>query len=542
MESLLNSSLACPDSTATFLGLFDLSVAPNLLFYSYIPIAFFSLLFGLFVFFKSKKILESKLFLAISISFFLLILNELIQWVGVYASIVHFGWQLSGLLQIAIMIFTFYFVYVFVSKEDLPFMYKLIVFLSVLPIIVLTPTLLNITTFDLEECQSNYGYLWDYIYVLEVIIIVFIGYFFIKRSISKNTPQDIKRQMLYFAPGVLFFLIIFVFTNILGDTTLIYEINLLGPLGMLAFIAFLAYMIVKFKTFHMQVLGAQILVTSIGSLIFALLFIRQIEYVRIVVVVTVICHLILSIFHIKSVKKIDKLASDLKISNAGQANLMHIMNHQIKGRLGNSKNIFAELMTSDYGVIPESAKFLLVKGLEETTEGVEYVQNILKGTSAESGKLPYDMHQINVKEVVESAISKKKEAAEKKGLALEIDIKEGAYDITGDKVQLEESFRNLIDNSINYTEKGSINVSLEQKGNKILYAVKDTGVGLSPDDKLQLFKAGGRGKDSIKININSTGYGLAFVKGVVTAHKGRVWAESQGTNKGSQFYIELPKN
>jgi signal transduction histidine kinase len=44
----------------------------------------------------------------------------------------------------------------------------------------------------------------------------------------------------------------------------------------------------------------------------------------------------------------------------------------------------------------------------------------------------------------------------------------------------------------------------------------------------------------LKVNINSTGFGLAFVKGAIEAHKGRVWAESAGEGKGSTFYIELP--
>ncbi|MEK7194146.1 MAG: HAMP domain-containing sensor histidine kinase, partial [Patescibacteria group bacterium] len=106
--------------------------------------------------------------------------------------------------------------------------------------------------------------------------------------------------------------------------------------------------------------------------------------------------------------------------------------------------------------------------------------------------------------------------------------------------QLREAVKNLINNSINYTEKGGIKVDIVRKGNKVLLSVKDTGIGLGKDDKARLFQSGGRGKDSLKYNINSTGYGLAFVKGVVEAHKGRVWAESAGLGKGSHFYIELP--
>lgn len=67
------------------------------------------------------------------------------------------------------------------------------------------------------------------------------------------------------------------------------------------------------------------------------------------------------------------------------------------------------------------------------------------------------------------------------------------------------------------------------------------GVGLTDDDKAGLFKEGGRGKDSLRINMDSTGYGLYSAKMVIEAHNGRVWAESAGKDKGSTFFIELPE-
>ncbi|MGB3921976.1 MAG: ATP-binding protein [Minisyncoccia bacterium] len=104
----------------------------------------------------------------------------------------------------------------------------------------------------------------------------------------------------------------------------------------------------------------------------------------------------------------------------------------------------------------------------------------------------------------------------------------------------EDEVKNPIDNSIRHTLEGGLSVNLSRKDGKILFFVKDTGVGLSEELKPKLFTQGGRDKNSIKININSTGFGLSFVKCVVEAHKGRVWAESDGPNKGSTFYMELP--
>ncbi len=150
------------------------------------------------------------------------------------------------------------------------------------------------------------------------------------------------------------------------------------------------------------------------------------------------------------------------------------------------------------------------------------------------------MKAINFRELVEKSISEKKISAETKGLKIETDIKNDTYDVFGDPVWLKEVVNNLIENSIKYTKEGIITVKLEDGNGKIKLYVKDTGMGITPGDKANLFTEGGRGKDSVKVNVDSTGYGLFTVKLVVEAHNGKVWAESEGPGKGSTFYVELP--
>ena len=145
-------------------------------------------------------------------------------------------------------------------------------------------------------------------------------------------------------------------------------------------------------------------------------------------------------------------------------------------------------------------------------------------------------------------------AAKSKGLEYKVEFEEGDYSMKGDSNELKEAVKSFIDNSINYTPSGNINITLRQalpelthfssggKQPKILLTVQDTGVGISDELKPKLFTKGGRDKDSLKVNVNSTGFGLSFVKGVVEAHHGRVWAESLGPDKGSTFYMELPVN
>ena len=60
------------------------------------------------------------------------------------------------------------------------------------------------------------------------------------------------------------------------------------------------------------------------------------------------------------------------------------------------------------------------------------------------------------------------------------------------------------------------------------------------EDMARLFAEGGHGKDSIKVNVHSTGYGLYIAKQIVEAHGGQIFAESEGAGKGSRFIVQIP--
>ena len=240
-------------------------------------------------------------------------------------------------------------------------------------------------------------------------------------------------------------------------------------------------------------------------------------------------------------ESLEKLNYQIELANEGQANLIHIINHQIKGYLAKSRNIFSELLTNqDYGPIPESSKPMLEEGFKSLTEGVDFVKDFLDASNIEKGSYTYSMEPLDFKALVLDVAEKQKEVATEKGLLFEVSADDKDYNTKGDKAQLGQAVRNLIDNSIRYTLKGTVNLQLTNNNKKILLTVKDTGVGISDELKPKLFTKGGRDKNSLKVNVNSSGFGLSFVKGVVDAHNGRVWAESPGPGKGSTFYMELP--
>ncbi len=129
-----------------------------------------------------------------------------------------------------------------------------------------------------------------------------------------------------------------------------------------------------------------------------------------------------------------------------------------------------------------------------------------------------------------------------KGLSLTLEVDAGKqYACIGDIEKIAEHvIRNLIDNAIRYTPSGGIRVRLEERGKTLRFSVKDTGIGVTVEDMQRLFTEGGHGKDSIKVNVDSTGYGLFIAKQVTEAHNGKIWVESAGAGSGSEFIVELP--
>ncbi len=258
-------------------------------------------------------------------------------------------------------------------------------------------------------------------------------------------------------------------------------------------------------------------------------------------------------FLIQSVKREVQLRESLQIANEGQSNLIHIINHQIKGYLAKGRSIFSEVNSGDYGAVSPQSKLMLDAGFNALSEGVNFVEGVLNSSSVENGTMRYSMAQFNVSDTLKDVSDKQEGNAAEKKLEYRADIEPGIT-MNGDMLQLKEAFKNLIDNSIHYTPSGFIHVELKKipgtsvniakhitaTTSKMQFTVEDSGVGIAPEDRIKLFTKGGRGKESLTLNVNSTGFGLSFVKCVVEAHNGTVRVESEGKGKGSKFIVEIP--
>lgn len=536
----------CSDVQTAMLGLFDPSVAPELLYYSYIPIVLASLIIGTFVYLNNRQSLQSRLLLVVTLLFVLWVLNILVQWVAVHNSVLMFAWQLTALIEIGLYLSVAYFAYVFFFKKDLPFLWKLLFTLPIFGILVMLSTGANVTHFDSYNCEGGNGIAWTYLYALEpavIVLTILLG--LIAQGRQKNPTY--RKQIILLTIGIALFETIFFVSNFYGELTGIYEFNLWGPLGMFFFILLLGYMIVELRAFNIKLLAAQALVTATVLLVGSQFFFVSNMVSYWLVGATFLATLIFGYLLVQSVQReveqrerIEKLAKELEDSNERQIVLIHFITHQIKGFVSKSRNIFAMMLDGDYGPISDSLKPIAQEGLRSDTQGVETIQEILNASNIKSGKVTYDMQPFDLKGLIDQIATNLKPNAEAKGLAFNLNTGGAPVTFTGDRAQLQNAFKNLLDNSIKYTPNGSVDVSLAQAAGKLRFEIKDTGVGITPEDMKCLFTEGGHGKESAKVNVESTGFGLYIVKSIIEAHKGKVWAESEGAGKGSRFIVELP--
>ncbi len=227
-------------------------------------------------------------------------------------------------------------------------------------------------------------------------------------------------------------------------------------------------------------------------------------------------------------KELDKLKTEF----------LSLATHQLRSPLTAIKGYASMVVDGDFGEIGVKAKEAVDRILQSSNNLTLVIEDFLNVSKIESGGMKYVKENFDLSEMVSGMAKDLSITAGKKGLALSYTQDTGNHHIYGDKEKLRQVVLNFVDNSIKYTEKGSIVVSLTNTNGKVRIAIKDTGMGVTPEEKAQLFQKFSRA-DGAKLNAGGSGLGLYLAKEIIVAHNGNVGIESEGAGKGSTFFVEL---
>ncbi|NDJ77088.1 MAG: GAF domain-containing sensor histidine kinase [Chloroflexi bacterium] len=131
--------------------------------------------------------------------------------------------------------------------------------------------------------------------------------------------------------------------------------------------------------------------------------------------------------------------------------------------------------------------------------------------------------------------------AEARGHVLRVTLPEVSLVVVVDRIKLGMALTNLLNNAIRFTPNGGeITLTYRRKAREVWLIVQDTGVGIPGDQLDRIFEEFYQVEDHMTRRHGGMGLGLSIAKALVEAHGGRLWAESEGVNRGSTFYISLP--
>ncbi|OGD67941.1 hypothetical protein A3I18_01585 [Candidatus Campbellbacteria bacterium RIFCSPLOWO2_02_FULL_35_11] len=334
----------------------------------------------------------------------------------------------------------------------------------------------------------------------------------------------------------------------------LFNIYPFGNYFIILYVFFVSYAVLKYKFFDTKVISTQLFSGAI-TLIFLFNLLKPVEsttdwflnffiFISILIFVTLLNRSMYK--EIESKRKIEQLAEDLKYANdqlqkmdKQKSEFINLASHQLRGPVASLKGYSSMILEGSYGKISKKVEDVVGRISQSSNALALIIDDFLNLSRIERGKIEFNFAEGNFKEVTESAVEELKQKAKDKKLKMTFTVKKGNYVLSLDAEKIRQIVSNLIDNSIKYTPKGSVDIKLSENAGKILLKVSDTGIGIPKDGIDKLFKKFSRLENASEENVQGTGLGLYLAKEVMNAHDGRVWVESEGQNKGSSFFVEM---
>ena len=169
------------------------------------------------------------------------------------------------------------------------------------------------------------------------------------------------------------------------------------------------------------------------------------------------------------------------------------------------------------------------------------VDDLLDVSRISHGKIKLQREPIELKNLLRDLKNDVRVLIENRELHLELALPDKEIWVEGDVIRLTQAIGNVITNAIKFSPRGClINIRLKTVEKNIILSVKDKGIGMSNEALGRIFESFTQENTELDRTRGGLGLGLALAKGLIEMHSGKIYAESEGENKGSTFTIELP--
>ena len=262
---------------------------------------------------------------------------------------------------------------------------------------------------------------------------------------------------------------------------------------------------------------------------------REIEVVK-----TFADQAVIAISNVQLFREIQQKSAELAAASRHKSEFLANMSHELRTPLNAiigfsdvlEQRLFGELneRQADYTRdIASSGRHLL-----------DLVNEILDLSKVEAGRMELEPSEFSLAETIRGAVGFVRERAAAHGIALATDLPVDLGTLVADERKVRQVLLNLLSNAVKFTpDGGTIGVRAKRLDGELQVAVRDTGIGIAPEDQARVFdefRQVGKASDRSR---EGTGLGLTLAKRFIELHGGRIWIESE-VAKGTTFTFAIP--
>jgi signal transduction histidine kinase len=238
-------------------------------------------------------------------------------------------------------------------------------------------------------------------------------------------------------------------------------------------------------------------------------------------------------------REVEEKSRELERASQAKSEFLANMSHELRTPL-NAIIGFSEVLTERmFGELNEKQEEYLRDILTSGQHLLSLINDILDLSKVEAGRMELDIGEFALPEALENGLMMIRERAGNHAIALSLDVDPALDVIEADERKVKQVVFNLLSNAVKFTpDGGRIDVSARADGPDVLIAVRDSGIGISPEDQERLFEEF-RQVGEVSRQVEGTGLGLALSKRFVELHGGCIRVESE-VGVGSTFTISLP--
>jgi signal transduction histidine kinase len=228
--------------------------------------------------------------------------------------------------------------------------------------------------------------------------------------------------------------------------------------------------------------------------------------------------------------KLDKLKDDF----------INTVSHELRTPLSITKEAISLVLEKVQGEINEQQTEILTIAKNNIERLARIINGLLDVSKIEAGKIELHKEDIDLQSLVREVGQSFEGKARERGLDLRLSLPEETILVYADEDKLAQIFTNLVDNAVKFTAAGSIEIRTEEKEGRIDCGVRDTGIGIAPEDIPKIFDRFTQFGRKDGPGEKGTGLGLSIVKGLVEVHGGEIQVKSE-VGKGTEVTFSLPR-